>query len=79
MGMDIGYVAVETFLPTENYKEWSKLYNIREVISLDCALCPIIHDLDVGDDYMYLQGYDYYSDIINNLDFLLSKVKDKND
>lgn len=77
--MDFGYVAVETFFPTEEYKKWSKLHNIREVISLDCALCPRIRDLDIEDDYMYLRGYGFYSDIVSSLDLLLSKVNDKND
>lgn len=77
--MDIGYVAVETFFPNEKYKEWSKLFHVRDVISLDCALCPSILDENVEDNYIYLQGYVFYNDIVNNLNLLLSKVKDKKD
>jgi len=77
--MVVGYAAVETFFPTEKYKEWSKLFHVREVISLDCALCQSILDEDVEDDYIYLQGYGFYSDILNNLELLLSKVKNKKD
>lgn len=77
--MDNGYVAVETFFPNEKYKEWSKLFHVREVISLDCALCPSLLDMDVEDDYMYLQGYGFYNDILSDLYLLLSKVKEKKD
>lgn len=77
--MSMGYVAVETFFPTEKYKEWSKLFHIRQVISLDCALCPSILVGDVKDDYRYLHGYDFYNDVLNDLDLLLDKIKGKKD
>lgn len=69
--MDVGYVAVETFFPTENYKKWSKLLHIKEVVSLDCLLCPRIRDL--LDDRKCLHGF--YTDILLDLNLLLTKIK----
>lgn len=75
--MEVGYVAVETFHTTEKYKEWSKLFHVTEVVSLDCALCPRILKTSVPDDSKYLPSS--YEDILNNLDLLLRIVNDKKD
>lgn len=78
--MNIGYVAVETFFPNEKYKEWSKLYHIEEIVSIDCALCPrILRDECIEDRYIYLQGYGFYDDILNNLEVVLEMAKNKED
>lgn len=77
--MSIGYVAVETFFPTNAYKEWSKLFHIKQVVSLDCALCPSILVEEVKDNYRYLQESDFYNDVLNDLNLLLDKVKGKKD
>lgn len=76
--MDIGYVAVETFIPNQKYKEWSRLFHIKEIVSLDCALCPrLLKDEIIEDRVRYMNGYGFYSDIVNNLDVVLGMVKDK--
>lgn len=78
--MNIGFVALETFIPTTKYLEWSKLFQVVEVVSLDSSLCPrIIKDLD-EDDREYQQEHGgTYSDIINNLDWLLHKTRNVED
>jgi hypothetical protein len=30
--MDVGFIAVETFIPEENYWKWSSLYQTKEII-----------------------------------------------
>ena len=51
--MDIGFVAVETFVPPQYYIDWSKLYHVKEIITFDCALCPRIIDYS-EDDYSHV-------------------------
>lgn len=51
--MDIGFVAVKTFIPSQNYINWSKLDQVKEIISIDCALCPRILQYR-QDDYRYM-------------------------
>lgn len=78
--MEVGYVAVETFHTTEKYKEWSKLYHVRDVVSLDCALCPgILNNSSIQEDFKYLPGYSSYEDVLNNLYLLLSIVSCEKD
>ncbi len=79
INVEIGYVAVETFLTTEKYREWSKLHHVKEVVSLDCALCPNVLDNNNEDDLIYLQNDGFYYDIVNNLDKLISKVQNVKD
>ncbi len=76
--MVIGYIAVETIITTEKYRNWCKLFHVKEVVSLDCALCPSILDYKKIEDkknlfnsYYYWSGY---GDIVNNLNYLLNKV-----
>jgi len=75
--LDIGYIAVETFIPPQNYIDRCKLYQLKEVISIDCALCPRITQYS-EDDYSYLLWMgDYW--VYKDLEYLLSKVKEKQD
>lgn len=75
--MDIGYIAVETFIPPQNYVTWSKLNQLKQVISLDCALCPRIIDC-TEDDYSHViwMGENCFC---KDLDWLMKKVEDKLD
>lgn len=57
--MDIGFIAVETFIPSSNYIDWSKLYHLKEVVSIDCALCPRITEYS-EDDYSYILWLEDY-------------------
>jgi hypothetical protein len=40
------FIAVETFGPAhegwEKYIQWSKLTQLKEVVDLDCSLCPAV-------------------------------------
>lgn len=75
--MDIGFIAVETFFPEESYKNWSNLYHIKEIISIDCFLCPRIIKYSEN-DYDYLQWLgDYW--VFKTLDILLKKVEGKSE
>ncbi len=75
--MEIGYIAVETFIPLKSYVDWSKLYQLKEVISFDCALCPRIIDY-TEDDYSHViwMGENCFC---KDLDWLIKKVEDKLD
>lgn len=78
--MNIGFVALETFIPTNKYLEWSKLFQVEEVVSLDSSLCPrIIKDLDEDDRGYQQEHWGTYCDIINNLDWLLHKTRNVED
>ncbi|WP_346353352.1 hypothetical protein [Azotosporobacter soli] len=79
--MKIGFVALETFVPTKKYLEWSKLFQVEEVVSLDCALCPrIVRELPEDDNGEYQHEYgEVFTDIFSNLDWLLNKTRDLED
>lgn len=78
--MNIGFVALETFIPTNKYLEWSKLFQVEEVVSLDSALCPrIIKELDEGDREYQQEHWGTYTDIINNLEWILNKTRNIED
>jgi hypothetical protein len=76
--MNIGFAAVETYFPAQNYKEWSKLYQIKEFVSI-CSFCPAVIEITswVSPYLSYLDPYWVY----NDLDHLLYKVQkiNKND
>jgi len=77
--MNIGFLALETFIPTEKYIEWSRLFQVEEIVSLDCSLCPSVIDIEAG-DMEHLQQEEYYYAIFSNLDWVLQRtrnVKDK--
>lgn len=61
--MNIGFVALETFVPTQKYIEWSRLVQVEEIISLDCMLCPNVIRVLQDEDTKYLQQQDFYCDI----------------
>lgn len=78
--VSIGFVALETFVPTNKYLEWSKLFQVEEVVSLDCALCPrIVRDLVEADSNYQQEHWGIFSDIFSNLDWLLDKTSDIED
>jgi hypothetical protein len=75
--MDMGFIAVETFFPPQNYVAWSKLFQIEQIVSIDCLLCPRITEYTDKEDsyYIWLGDYWFYKD----LNWLLSKVDKKMD
>lgn len=76
--MNIGFMALETFTPTEKYFERNRLVHVEEVVSLDCLLCPSVIDIDAG-DMEHLQQKEYYYHIFNDLDWVLQRSKDIKD
>jgi hypothetical protein len=75
--MCIGFVALETFIPTDEYKQWSKLFHLEEVVTLDCALCPsLIVDVDSIGEF---QEQWQLANVFTDLNWVLQKVKDVKD
>lgn len=75
--MDMGFVAVETFYPRQNYINWSRLFQVEQVVSIDCMLCPRVFEYSDKEfcHYVWLGHYFVYRD----LDWLLSKLDNKTD
>lgn len=73
--MNIGFMALETFTPTEKYLEQNRLVQAEEVVSLDCLLCPSVIAIDAG-NMEHLQQKKYYHHIFNDLDWVLQRTKD---
>lgn len=71
--MNIGFVAVKTFIPSQSYIGWSKLNQIKEIITIDCALCPRILQYR-EDDYRYMTWMEDYW-VYNDLSWFLKKVE----
>jgi hypothetical protein len=81
--MEFRYKAVERFGPHDgdkwtNYIKWSKLFHLKELISLDGMLCPSIIDADFDKDTDYLIWEDYTSDQYISLEYLKNKVAEVN-
>jgi hypothetical protein len=77
--MEFWYKAVEKFGPYDGdkwtkYIEWSKLFHLVELISLDGILCPSAIDADFEKDADYLVWEDYVSDVYVSLEYLKEKV-----
>lgn len=77
---NICYVAVERFDSSNKdswfkYIEWSKLYQLKELVSIDSSLCPQVFDPETDDDYRYLvSGEDQYTKY-SNLEWLLKRTE----
>ena len=79
--MPITYSAVERFDPTCDDKwtkfiEWCGLTKLREVISLDCALCPSIIVIDdlTAEDWQHNVNESFKCHLFHDLEYLLGKV-----
>ena len=73
--MNIGFIAVESFVPTPKYIEWSRLFQLRELVSFDCALCPRIikeHEY-TEDDYKHIGWFESIS-YFKDLKWLINRV-----
>jgi hypothetical protein len=77
--VELAYTAIETFDPSDTeawtkYIEWSGLHHLKEVISLDCMLCPSVI-ADVIDEDWNHKSYEYiFHDLFTNLDYLQVRV-----
>ncbi len=78
----IAYTAVETFEPSDeeawrNYIEWSKLVHLKEMISLDSALCPNIVPEIIEQDWDHLAPGYFLFGLFSDLAYLLNRIKDE--
>jgi hypothetical protein len=79
--MPVIYSAVKRFDPAcgENWTkfiEWCGLTQLREVVSLDCALCPsviVIDDL-TAEDWQHNVNESFKCHLFHDLEYLLGKV-----
>src|SRR5262245_22328903 len=78
--MTIAYASIETFDPSTveawaRYIEWSRLDHLKEVISLDCMLCPsLIGDL-TAEDWDHIVNEYTFHDMFGDLDYLLRRIQ----
>jgi len=77
--MPVIYSAVKRFDPAcgqrwRDFIDWSGLTQLREVMSLDCILCPnIIQDL-TDEDWLYNVQEDFKITLFHDLDYLVKRV-----
>ena len=79
--MKLTYTAIKTFDHQsdgwEKYKEWIKLPQLEEIISLDSMLNPCVFDIDNDDpeefDYFYIEGNVIRGSVYTSLDFVTKK------
>lgn len=79
INMSIGYIALERFNNNygtiwDKYLQWSKLYHVTEIVSLDCSLCPsVIQQMDEEGKKYLVDEWNYYH-IFKSLDWLLNRI-----
>lgn len=75
----ISYVALKR-LPSDasprwrQFVEFSKLTRLKEVISLDCCLCPSVIEILSTEDWEFLSQEKTFFGLFSNLDYLTRKV-----
>ena len=80
--VQIAYTAIETFDPSDaeawtKYIEWSGLRHLKEVISLDCMLCPSVIEEVIDEDWNH-KAYEYiFHDLFTDLDYLQLRIGKK--
>lgn len=77
--MRVLYSAVKRFDPAcgeawRDFLDWSRLSQLREVISLDGILCPRFCDELTDDDWKHNVQEDYKLHLFHDLEYLLCKV-----
>ena len=78
------FIALENFKLShdgwQKYVEWSKLSQLKEVISLDCSLCPPIIDELNDNDWRYIsEDEKTFFGLFTNYDYLVDRVSNYND
>ncbi|WP_069997860.1 hypothetical protein [Cellulosilyticum sp. I15G10I2] len=76
---DIGFMAVEKFDSSYGdtwtiFVEWSKLYQLRELVSIDCVLCPQVFKPESDDDFENLVPNEMQYSIYKNLEWLILRT-----
>jgi hypothetical protein len=82
--MEIWFTAREKFGPSdgdawEKYIQWAKLPQLREVISLDTALCPSLFKELTEEDWDYNIHQDHRISYFRDLDYVVNRVSDQGD
>jgi hypothetical protein len=78
--MPVMYSAVERFEPAcgqswRAFIDWSGLTQLREVISLDCSLCPTIFPELTDEDWRHNVQEDFKADsLFYDIEYVLGKV-----
>src|SRR6478672_8839663 len=86
--MQFYYTARKPFNPSaenkimswRSYVEWSKIYHLKELVSLDNMLCELAMEVNYESEEVYnymLVENGYATDLFNSLEFVLSKVENK--
>ena len=76
---EIWYIGLERFGPSDgenwsNYIKWSKLRQLRELVSLDGILCPPVVTQLIEEDWNYNVHADYLCNFFIDLEYLLRRV-----
>jgi hypothetical protein len=82
--MEIWFTAREKFDPSsggawDKYVQWAQLPQLREVISLDTALCPSVFKELTEEDWDHNIHQDHCISYFRDLDYVLSRVSDQRD
>lgn len=77
--MAVVYSAVKRFDPAcgeewRKYIEWSGLWQLREVISLDLILCPTYFKELIAEDWQHNVQEDFKTNFFHDLDYVLRRV-----
>jgi hypothetical protein len=77
--MAIYFTAVKRFDSSagdswEKFVNWSGLFNLTEVITLDCSLCPSLFLDLVREDWDFIEPEVIFHDMFNNLDRVLKRT-----
>lgn len=77
---ELWFIAVETFGPShegwEKYIQWSKLTQLKEVVGLDCSLCPaVIRELS-EEDWDHVVAENFLICYFRDREYLTSRTRD---
>ena len=76
------FIATERFDPSDgvkwnNYVEWTRIPNLREVVSLDCMLCSHLPEQMCDEDWPHIVNESFRLGYFYDLDYLAGRVADK--
>jgi len=77
---ELWFISVETFGPSnegwEKYIQWSKLTQLKEVVGLDCSLCPaVIRELS-EEDWDHVVAENFLICYFRDREYLTSRTRD---
>lgn len=73
------YSAVKCFDPAcgeswQKFIEWSRLTQLREVVSLDGILCPTVFQELIAEDWQHNVQEDFKTSLFHDLDYVVRRV-----